>query len=678
MQPWRVRRLAHLLCIWLGMQPFAALGTERDEHSYRDQLLARAQELELAKSRGWRALLHAPYNSGRATTSGLAAGPFFLAPDGEHDVAAELDATIRSWFDPAPLAEQASESTSVATPIAADLPGVPTSHLDAAGHYLPQHMHPLCRFPARALWLAAQLDVDFRLLPQVQCVGAQRFFAKTQAKSVTLVFSGYHMAAPASAFGHTFLRLNRASPGAQGKALELLDQAVDYSADVDTANPFAYAIKGMIGAFPGVFHAMPYFYKVREYNDFESRDLWEYELDLTPDQVLLIVAHLWELGWTHAPYYYVSGNCAFHVLALLDAVNPRLEVSSKIGWPALPVNGVKRVNDVPGLVREVRFRPSLRRQFRMRTDAMGANQRRLVRELLDDPNVPLDGLTEPERAATLDAAADLVDVRFARELVFEPEAAAHGLRRQILERRAQILIPSAQLDDAAPQAERPDKSHDTRRVGVAGTYGRGLGALVDVRLTMHDLMDPPIGYPVLGQLEFLAFRAGWESDPHRFVLDRADLVHAISLQPIDRFDAKPSWRFRVGVDQRRDALCPDCIMGTMQASGGAAVASRGRALAAFLMTDVQVQVGPHASALWPYIPLGLSAGGVAGVRWQPNTSLVLMATSGYKYVLEEVRGFVWTWDIKARVAVTESVAIGLEGMGADSRWRSAVVAFLYF
>ena len=25
---------------------------------------------------------------------------------------------------------------------------------------------------------------------------------------------------------------------------------------------------------------MPYYYKVREYNDYESRDLWEYELEL--------------------------------------------------------------------------------------------------------------------------------------------------------------------------------------------------------------------------------------------------------------------------------------------------------------------------------------------------------------------------------------------------------------
>ena len=40
---------------------------------------------------------------------------------------------------------------------------------------------------------------------------------------------------------------------------------------------------------------MPYYRKVKEYGDFESRDLWEYELDLNPEESRFMVEHIWEM-----------------------------------------------------------------------------------------------------------------------------------------------------------------------------------------------------------------------------------------------------------------------------------------------------------------------------------------------------------------------------------------------
>src|SRR5205085_2119317 len=91
---------------------------------------------------------------------------------------------------------------------------------------------------------------------------------------------------------------------------DLLDYGVDYSATADTSNPVLYAFKGIFGFFPGTFHIFPYYYKVREYNDYESRDLWEYDLSLTPQQVTMLVAHLYELGATYFDYYYIDENCS--------------------------------------------------------------------------------------------------------------------------------------------------------------------------------------------------------------------------------------------------------------------------------------------------------------------------------------------------------------------------------
>ena len=59
---------------------------------------------------------------------------------------------------------------------------------------------------------------------------------------------------------------------------------------------------------------LPYFYKLREYNDFESRDLWSYELNLTQKQISFLIDHLWEMKQTLIPYYYLDENSSCFVL----------------------------------------------------------------------------------------------------------------------------------------------------------------------------------------------------------------------------------------------------------------------------------------------------------------------------------------------------------------------------
>jgi hypothetical protein len=58
-----------------------------------------------------------------------------------------------------------------------------------------------------------------------------------------------------------------------------LRAALDFDASrlairrADTANPVLYAFKRLTGLVVGTVKLYPYYYKVREYNDHESRDL---------------------------------------------------------------------------------------------------------------------------------------------------------------------------------------------------------------------------------------------------------------------------------------------------------------------------------------------------------------------------------------------------------------------
>ena len=69
--------------------------------------------------------------------------------------------------------------------------------------------------------------------------------------------------------------------------------------------------------------------KVREYNDTEARDLWEYELNLSPDQVDWMVRHAWETGATWFDYFFFRENCSYHLLSLLELAEPSLHLRSR-------------------------------------------------------------------------------------------------------------------------------------------------------------------------------------------------------------------------------------------------------------------------------------------------------------------------------------------------------------
>jgi hypothetical protein len=70
---------------------------------------------------------------------------------------------------------------------------------------------------------------------------------------------------------------------------------VNYAATVNSDDNWSYAWKGLVGKYPGEYSLMPYYRKVKEYGDFESRDLWEYELNLNPEETAFLVKHIWEM-----------------------------------------------------------------------------------------------------------------------------------------------------------------------------------------------------------------------------------------------------------------------------------------------------------------------------------------------------------------------------------------------
>ncbi|HLO24916.1 MAG TPA: DUF4105 domain-containing protein, partial [Geobacteraceae bacterium] len=194
---------------------------------YLESLLARARMEHPHRDRNWQILLHYKPTDAASPTSLIDDQKFFLAPDGKRNPSGELEATLRGLFRN-------------------DLSG------DDAIR---------CRFPARTAWLLDRLGIDDRRLPEAACRKLDEALSAADPKRTVLVFPSAYINSPASMFGHTLLRIDSSNKSS------LISYAANYAAATTDTNGFLYAYKGIFGGYKGYYSMMPYYEKVKEYND---------------------------------------------------------------------------------------------------------------------------------------------------------------------------------------------------------------------------------------------------------------------------------------------------------------------------------------------------------------------------------------------------------------------------
>lgn len=608
-----------------------------DRVSYVRELKARARKLKLAYSNEWFRLGHYRRSWTGSVFSEADGENFFLSPHGKTHPELELEATLDGFF--------------------ADL-----AAYDATKEENRNIQHPMCQFPARLMWLTDELQIDHAKLPTPDCSRFEKFVESTNAESVTLVFSSYYLNNPASAFGHTFLRLNKKDDAVSEENRQLLDYGIEFSADPDTTFAPLYAIKGLAGAFPGTFRKLPYYYKVRQYNDYESRDLWEYKLALTPKQLDMLVAHVWELGSTFFDYWYLSENCSYHLLGLLEAALPGRDLIDDVHWPVIPADAIRAVTNQEGLVERIDYRPSSRTRFRAEIARFSDAQLTAVAELAEQPKVPLT-LPEKERVSVLDAAQDLVDIKYAKALAKDSrKSSAAELKQTLLERRAELLVPSEEMKHEVPWHRMPQLGHDSRRISLGAASSRdGQWVEVGARLALHDLADPIDGYPELSQLEFLPTRARYDFTTDRFRLDSLDLVHVVSLTAQNRFDRHISWQFRLGSQHLEDDGCipTNCYAGRVEIGGGTAFSTAGERLTFYFFANTQVWAGRGLDGLLGS-PVRFGIGPSGGLRLRIAPRLVALVAGDWNWLPGQTGFATWLASATLRWGILRDLALDLQ------------------
>lgn len=472
----------------------------------------RAAELRLWEHPKWLKLGH--YEKTLTGFKSAFRGQLFIHPEGYNSPQLELEASITALFsDSTELAEKYTK-------------------------------HPQCRFLARRKWLINQLQIDSSdILP---CAQQQQWKQQLGATSVAVIFASADLGNPASSFGHTFLKLGNPQ-NANNK--ELLDYGVNYAADADPNDGIFYAIRGLFGAYRGVYSMLPYHQKIREYINLEGRDITEYHLNFTASEVDELVDHLNEMDFTSAPYYFFTDNCSYQILYALDVIRPEMRLSEKFSAWVIPADTIKILDRHGGLIKERKFKKSVHSEYNESYARLNLLQRKALGEAVSQLSLAADyELTSIEKAEVFETAMQHYAVISYREGQ-NTEQQKYQLALQRVDLGVSTVAPPE------IKTEYPETSHDSSALYFGGgNLNNQPYSLLKFRSAYHDLEQSDVGVVPLSLIQTGVLELRYYDELKKLSLHRFTIMNLINTSPVTQLDRNLSWKARIDVF---DSFRPD-------------------------------------------------------------------------------------------------------------------------
>lgn len=510
-----------------------------------NEILTESEQHNLHTHPTWLKLIHYESDSFSKNTlaSAIHSNEFFLAKNGHINAKAELKATIEA----------------ILSPVNTD-----------------SNQHAQCRFPARFLWLQSQFNNRLRHIPMARCEDFNKWSFNGKITSISLVYATGYLGNPASYYGHTLLKFNTER---QQSKVDLLDTSVNYGAIVpDNENPVSYIIKGLIGGYDAGFTHIEYYFHTHNYGENELRDLWEYEINLTPQETQLIIAHAWELLGKKYTYYFLNKNCAYRMAELLEIIDGVKILPSNKLW-VLPQSTIKNlesasINGKP-LLKEIKYTPSRQSRLYSKYNHLNNLQKKLVHKTaknintlnateftqspLDTQYLVLDTLLDYYQYL-LDTATDTEEEHFTQHY------------NKVLARRYKLPAGSSDFSSTQPVGPHKGRNPSYLQLSRLNNQSRGTGTLVSMRPAYYDELDGSAGHIknaelIMGQLKIDIF-------DHQPQIRSLDLVSVKNIRknvtglPGDRH---ASWQLKLGMEKQNLACRKHCLVPRLQASKGTVI-----------------------------------------------------------------------------------------------------------
>ncbi len=447
---------------------------------------------KLAQDPQWKRLLH--FKNGESEIDDKR---FFFSKNGKNDPKAELKASIQQLVSDKSNDENAT----------------------------------LCRYPSRSSWILEQLPKLKEEIFTPSCKQLNKELKELGAKQVTLILASAHINSPASAFGHTFLRIDN-NPNTP-----LLSYAVNYAAQTAEDNGFIYAYQGLFGGYKGRYSIAPYYKKLKEYSDLEQRDIWEYTLDLSQEEIDRLVLHIFEIRHFYADYFFLAENCSYNLLWLIEIAKQKSNLTNRFRFKAIPIDTLRAVIS-NNLVKKSVYRPSQRKKILALSEAIQTNSIALEFAKSEEYNLSkIEHLNKKEKIASLELATALLKIKRSDNKIDKKEYLEKFLK--ILKSRSKLgKIEKTEI----PKPESPQNGHLSAKSSIS--YGSDKSIKARTKVSYHDIYDNDYGYIAGGYISF--FDTAIEYKDKKLQLEEIHLLEIKSYALQDAIFKPISWEVSVG------------------------------------------------------------------------------------------------------------------------------------
>ena len=486
--------------------------------------------IEFSKNKQWLKLLH--YKTVHSSKSYITSKNFFLSTTIVNSSLEELKATITAFYLPASSNKSDDE-------------------------------HAQCRFPARLNLIQKQLNLSsYGEFPFIECTQYKIWRQQIKDDSISLVFASGYMSNPASMYGHLLLKFSEIDGD---KGSKLLDTSLNYGAIVpDEENPLLYVLRGVFGGYDASFSDQQFFKHKHNYGNVELRDMWEYKLRLTPEDIALIVDHLWEILPAKFDYYFIDENCAYHFAKLIELVLDEPIISDGSLWvlPNSVATGLaKAIYKNKPLLAEVNFIPSRESVLFNYFGQLTVEQKQVASDIIAHD---FSFAIEKYEALNNDEKKVIIESLFQYINVIEQKDKQHDViktgKRKLISERLKLPVGKAiryskSKPNKAPHlARKPSKFS----LGNAPVYQTKLYWIAGFRMTYFDDLSSTMGRSDFSNLEMIDVEI--IADKTQAKILKLDLIDISSLYlPAIPWSNRiaSAWSVRAGYEQLSNA-CIDC------------------------------------------------------------------------------------------------------------------------
>lgn len=525
----KIRNISCFLTIIFFACPLPVFSELYDSEFYSEKaekLIKKADQLKLYEDPYWKTLMHykpAPFHKYKS----LVDDPnFFCAKNGKTNPRAELNATIKAFFEPAPnrfkIIQQKNNS---AENIPEETP-----------------MHATERFPGRFKWICEKLELSEKDFPYNGDIAYQQTYKKLNPGDVFLVFPSSYLKRPGSVFGHTFLLVETKDKP------RLTANSINYGAVTNITGGPLYAILGLIGGFKGYYGFEAYYEKIKQYSNMDMRDMWEYKLNLTEEEKDRMIRHVFDLSGIYSKYFFISENCSYNLLFLIEAARPSTNATDKLFGLVEPLATVKLVKSL-GLTEETNYRPSVYSKIEQEKENLSLKERKFVKKLCSGKksvqDFPFSDAPIEKQAEIWNTASDYLSYLLNSRKISSAEYRTRIV--PILSARQKLGKIKTEEKKIPPN---PEKVHGSKKIALTGgkdIYGIFYG--MNFRLCAHEQLETPAGYSENSEISFLDTEVRFNQTENKFYLQKATLLSLLSLPASDSFFYSGASHFLTGLEQ---------------------------------------------------------------------------------------------------------------------------------